>query len=44
LRIPQISSDILISFSYQKESKVFSDDLFIEICQSFCIHDWSLFK
>jgi hypothetical protein len=44
LRIPEISSDILISSSSQFDSEAFSENIFMEICESFCIHNWTLFK
>jgi len=44
LRIPEIYSDILISSSSQSVSETFSDENFMEICKSFCIRDWTLFK
>ncbi len=44
LRIPTISSDILISLSSPIELEEFSDECFVEICKSFRILDWDLFK
>ena len=45
LRIPSITSDILISLSSPiTDFEVFSDDFFIEICKSFVVLKWDLFK
>lgn len=45
LRFSEISSDILISSSSSQNSlESFSDEIFMEICNSFCIRDWNLFK
>lgn len=44
LRIPSISSDILISLSAPINFECFTDESFIHICKSFRIQNWSLFK
>lgn len=44
LRIQSISTDILISTSSPKDFECFTDESFIEICKSFKILNWSLFK
>ena len=44
IRIPSISSDILISFSNNEYDFTFTDELFFETCKSFSIKNWSLFK
>ena len=44
LRIPSITSDILVSFSSPSNLEGFTDEFFFEICKSFCILNWDLFK
>lgn len=44
LRIESVSSDILVSLSTPIDLEIFTDELFVQICKSFCIVDWKLFK